>query len=45
MADLKKIKTELNKLTILEVAELVKELEEEWSTTLFSRMLDRRRSM
>jgi large subunit ribosomal protein L7/L12 len=33
MADLKKIKTELNKLTILEVAELVKELEEEWGVS------------
>lgn len=33
MADLKKIKDELNKLTILEVAELVKELEEEWGVS------------
>jgi large subunit ribosomal protein L7/L12 len=33
MADLKKIKTELNKLTILEVSELVKELEEEWGVS------------
>jgi large subunit ribosomal protein L7/L12 len=33
MADLKKIKTELSKLTILEVAELVKELEEEWGVS------------
>jgi large subunit ribosomal protein L7/L12 len=33
MADLKKIKDELNKLTILEVSELVKELEEEWGVS------------
>ena len=33
MADLKKIKDELNKMTILEVAELVKELEEEWGVS------------
>ena len=33
MADLKKIKDELNKLSILEVAELVKELEEEWGVS------------
>jgi large subunit ribosomal protein L7/L12 len=33
MADLKKIKDELGKLTILEVAELVKELEEEWGVS------------
>jgi large subunit ribosomal protein L7/L12 len=33
MADLNKIKEELNKLTILEVAELVKTLEEEWGVS------------
>jgi large subunit ribosomal protein L7/L12 len=33
MADIKKIKEELNKLTILEVSELVKELEEEWGVS------------
>tara|TARA_R110002096_G_scaffold159011_4_gene324612 strand:- start:24877 stop:25260 length:384 start_codon:yes stop_codon:yes gene_type:complete len=33
MADLDKIKDELNKLTILEVAELVKTLEEEWGVS------------
>jgi large subunit ribosomal protein L7/L12 len=33
MADLNKIKEELNKLTILEVAELVKALEEEWGVS------------
>jgi large subunit ribosomal protein L7/L12 len=33
MADLKKIKDELNKLTILEVSELVQELEEEWGVS------------
>lgn len=33
MADIKKIKDELNKLTILEVSELVKELEEEWGVS------------
>jgi large subunit ribosomal protein L7/L12 len=33
MTDLKKIKDELNKLSILEVAELVKELEEEWGVS------------
>jgi large subunit ribosomal protein L7/L12 len=33
MADLKKIKEELGKLTILEVAELVKDLEEEWGVS------------
>ncbi|MEJ2013114.1 MAG: 50S ribosomal protein L7/L12 [Anaerolineales bacterium] len=33
MADIKKIKDELGKLTILEVAELVKELEEEWGVS------------
>ena len=33
MADLKKIKDELNKLSILEVSELVKELEEEWGVS------------
>ena len=33
MADIKKIKDELNKLSILEVAELVKELEEEWGVS------------
>ena len=33
MADLKKIKDELGKLTILEVAELVKDLEEEWGVS------------
>ena len=33
MADLDKIKDELNKLTILEVAELVKTLEDEWGVS------------
>jgi large subunit ribosomal protein L7/L12 len=33
MADIKKIKDELSKLTILEVSELVKELEEEWGVS------------
>jgi large subunit ribosomal protein L7/L12 len=33
MADIKKIKEELGKLTILEVSELVKELEEEWGVS------------
>ncbi len=33
MADLNKIKDELNKLTILEVAELVKTLEDEWGVS------------
>ncbi len=33
MADIKKIKDELNKLTILEVSELVKELEQEWGVS------------
>ena len=33
MADLNKIKEELNKLTILEVAELVKTLEAEWGVS------------
>jgi large subunit ribosomal protein L7/L12 len=33
MAEFKKIKDELNKLTILEVAQLVKELEEEWGVS------------
>lgn len=33
MADLDKIKEELNKLTILEVAELVKTLEDEWGVS------------
>jgi large subunit ribosomal protein L7/L12 len=33
MADIKKIKDELSKLTILEVSELVKELEEAWGVS------------
>ncbi|MEO0446833.1 MAG: 50S ribosomal protein L7/L12 [Verrucomicrobiota bacterium] len=33
MADLDKIKDELNKLTILEVSELVKTLEDEWGVS------------
>jgi large subunit ribosomal protein L7/L12 len=33
MADIKKIKDELSKLTVLEAAELVKELEEEWGVS------------
>ena len=33
MADIKKIKEELNKLTVLEAAELVKMLEEEWGVS------------
>jgi large subunit ribosomal protein L7/L12 len=33
MADINKIKEELNKLTILEVSELVKALEEEWGVS------------
>jgi len=33
MADIDKIKEELNKLTILEVAELVKTLEDEWGVS------------